>query len=178
MEDQNIETKTASKNMEDIKRAMFLEDEDTQKDKFLTFHIGNEDYAIDIKFVNEIISIQKITPVPNIKKFIKGIINLRGNIIPVIDVRLRFRIPEIEYTDKTCIIVTNINNIQVGLIVDEVSEVLTIPEDRISQPPQTNKGAKSRYIQGIGRIGKKVKVMLNLSKLLYDEEKIVIETIE
>ncbi len=154
------------------KKILFEEEEDTQKDKYLTFHIGTEDYAVDIKYVNEIISIQNITPVPNIKKFIKGIINLRGNIIPVIDVRLRFGINEKEYTETTCIIVTNINSVQVGLIVDEVSEVLNIPEDKISPPPQTNKGAKSRFIQGIGRIGKKVKVMLNLYKLLYDEEKI------
>jgi len=175
MEEQIIEKDSVNSKLDELKQLQLIEDEDTQKDKFLTFRIGNEDYAIDIKYINEIISIQKITSVPNIKKYIKGIINLRGNIIPVIDVRLRFHIDEKEYTDKTCIVVTSINNVHVGLIVDEVSEVLSIPEDKISPPPQTNKGAKSRYIQGIGKDGQKVKVMINLFKLLYDEEKPVME---
>ena len=156
MEEQIIEKDSVNSKLDELKQLQLIEDEDTQKDKFLTFRIGNEDYAIDIKYI-------------------KGIINLRGNIIPVIDVRLRFHIDEKEYTDKTCIVVTSINNVHVGLIVDEVSEVLSIPEDKISPPPQTNKGAKSRYIQGIGKDGQKVKVMINLFKLLYDEEKPVME---
>jgi purine-binding chemotaxis protein CheW len=144
-------------------------DEDTQKDKFLTFFIANEIYAVDVKYVIEIIGIQKITFVPNIKNYIKGIINLRGNITPVVDVRLRFQMNEIEYNDRTCIIVLHYNTSSVGLIVDEVSEVLNIPSTVVSLPPQTSKGTQSRFIQGIGKLGDDMKIILNIHKLLYDD---------
>jgi purine-binding chemotaxis protein CheW len=144
-------------------------DEDTQKDKYLIFIINEEFYAIDIKYVTEIIGIQKITEVPNIKKFIKGIINLRGNITPVINIRSRFNIPEIEFTERTCIIVVSFLNFMVGLIVDEVSEVLNISQDKISPAPHTNKGSKSRFIDCIGKIENKITIILDLNNLLYDQ---------
>ncbi len=144
------------------------EDEDTLKDRYLTFYIGGESYAIEIEYVREIIGIQKITSIPNIKSFIKGIINLRGIIIPVVEVRLRFGMKEIDYNDRTCIIVVHVNNTQIGLIVDEVSEVMKIEEDMVFPPPQTGKGSKSRFIKSLGRIDEDVKIMLDLIKLLYD----------
>jgi purine-binding chemotaxis protein CheW len=146
----------------------FLE-EDTQKDKYLSFIIDDEICAIEIQFVTEIIGIQKITEVPNSKPYIKGVINLRGNITPVVNVRSRFKIDEIDYTERTCIIVVSINNLHIGLIVDEVSEVINIPLERISPPPHTNKGSKSRYIKGIGKVSKDIIIVLDLSNLLYDE---------
>ena len=133
-----------SKVNNNLNESLLNDDEDTQKDKYLSFKIGNEEYAIEIKYVIEIIGIQKITSVPNIKKFIKGIINLRGNIIPVIDVRMRFKMDTIDYDDRTCIVVIDADNVSIGLIVDEVLEVLNIDESRISPPPQTNKGAQSK----------------------------------
>ena len=151
------------------------DDEDTQKDKFLTFKIGKEDYAIEIRYVNEIFGILNITAIPNIKEYIKGIINLRGMIVPVIDVRHRFKMPEIDYNDRTCIIVVNHNELPIGLIVDEVSEVVNLTEDMIAPPPQTNKGSHSRFIQGIGRDGDEVKILLNIRKLLYDDDKTQLE---
>jgi purine-binding chemotaxis protein CheW len=145
-------------------------DEDTLKDRFLTFKIGSEDYAIPIEYIIEIIGIMKVTNVPNVKDFIKGIINLRGMIIPVISVRKRFNMPEIAYDERTCIIVIRHNNVSIGLIVDEVLEVLNIDADHIGPPPQTNKGTKSQFIEGIGKVGKEIKVVLALQRFLYDEE--------
>lgn len=154
-----------------------LDDEDTQKDKYLTFKIAKEDYGIEIRYVLEIIGMQKITEVPDMPNYIKGVINLRGKIIPVIDVRLRFHLPEKAYGDRTCIIVVDINGKVVGLIVDEVSEVLMIPSENLEEAPSTTKGSKSRYIKGIGKVGELVKIILDVEKLLLKEEMELIENI-
>ncbi|KJF27635.1 chemotaxis protein CheW [Clostridium aceticum] len=146
-----------------------ITEEDTQKDKFLTFSLGNEFYGIDIKYVIEIIGIQLITEVPQLPEYIKGIINLRGKIIPVIDVRLRFKKSFREYNDRTCIIVIEIKDISVGMIVDAVSEVLSIPEEDILQPPELN-GESNKYIKAIGKINSEIKLILDCDKLLSNEE--------
>jgi purine-binding chemotaxis protein CheW len=147
-----------------------LDNEDTQKDKYLTFHLAGEDYGIEIRFVIEIIGIQKITDVPDMPDFIRGVINLRGKVIPVMDVRARFRMQAREYDDRTCIIVVNIDGTEVGLVVDEVSEVADIPAKNVEPPPRTGKSTGSRYIQGMGKIGDDVKILLDVQKLLFDEE--------
>lgn len=146
------------------------DDEDTQKDKFLTFNIKTEDYGIDIRHVTEIIGIQKITEVPDVPEFIKGVINLRGKVIPVMDVRCRFKLQPKEYDDRTCIIVVNINETTVGLVVDRVSEVVNIPENQIEPPPTVGKKGANCYIKGIGKIGDEVQILLDVNRLLYDEE--------
>lgn len=146
------------------------ENEDTQKDKYLTFHLAGEDYGIEIRYVIEIIGIQKITEVPDMPAFIRGVINLRGKVIPVMDVRARFSIEDRDYDDRTCIIVVNIEGTEVGLVVDEVSEVADIPEKNVEPPPRTGKGTGTRYIQGMGKIGDEVKILLDVQKLLFDEE--------
>ncbi len=146
------------------------ENEDTQKDKYLTFHLAGEDYGIEIRYVIEIIGIQKITEVPDMPPFIRGVINLRGKVIPVMDVRARFSIEDRAYDDRTCIIVVNIEGTEVGLVVDEVSEVADIPEKNVEPPPRTGKSTGSRYIQGMGKIGEEVKILLDVQKLLFDEE--------
>lgn len=146
------------------------DEEDTQKDKFLTFRIAKEDYGIEIKYVTEIIGIQKITEVPDMPSFIKGVINLRGKIIPVMDVRTRFKLESIDYTDRTCIIVVNIDDTFVGLVVDEVSEVIDIPENQIEPPPKSSKRQGSRFVKGMGRVEESVKILLDVNRLLYDEE--------
>ncbi|MCX8131660.1 MAG: chemotaxis protein CheW [Clostridia bacterium] len=147
-----------------------MEFEDTQKDKYLTFVLGSEEYGIDIKYVTEIIGLQSITQVPEMPEYIKGIINLRGKIIPVLDVRLRFKKESREYNDRTCTIVVDMENTSVGLIVDSVSEVLSIPETEIVPPPQLNSGYHQRYIKGIGKVGTNVKLLLDCNKLLNDDE--------
>ncbi|MDW7675917.1 MAG: chemotaxis protein CheW [Bacillota bacterium] len=146
-----------------------LEQEDTQKDKFLTFSLGSEFYGMEIKHVTEIIGLQPITEVPEVPDYVKGIINLRGKIIPVMDVRLRFKKPFREYNDRTCVIVIDIKDIAVGLIVDSVSEVLAIPEEEIVSPPEVSKSG-NKYIKGIGKVGSEVKLILDCNKLLNDEE--------
>jgi purine-binding chemotaxis protein CheW len=143
--------------------------EDTQKGKFLTFILGNENYGLEIKYVTEIIGIQEITGIPEVPEYIKGIINLRGKIIPVMDVRLRFKKPIKEYNDRTCVIVIDISGILMGMIVDSVSEVLSIPDNEIVQPPDVRNGG-NRYIKGIGKVGNEVKLILDCHKLLNDEE--------
>ncbi|HEX3011119.1 MAG TPA: chemotaxis protein CheW [Syntrophomonadaceae bacterium] len=147
------------------------EEEDTQKGKFLTFVVGREEYGIEIRFVTEIIGgIQMITEVPEVPDYVKGIINLRGKIIPVIDVNLRFKKDAKEYNDRTCIIVIDINDLSVGLIVDNVAEVLSIADDDIVPPPNTRAGFHNRYIKGIGKVGTAVKLLLDCDKLLGDED--------
>ena len=144
--------------------------EDTQKGRFLIFSVGKEDYGIEIRFVTEIIGIQDITEVPELPNYVKGIINLRGKIIPVMDVRLRFKREPKEYNDRTCIIIIDIKDISVGLIVDKVCEVLTIEEENVVPPPDIKAGFHNRYVKGIGKVGSEVKLLLDCDKLLNDDE--------
>ena len=146
------------------------DDEDTQKGKFLTFLIENESYGIGIEFVTEIIGILPISEVPELPDYIRGIINLRGKIIPVMDVRLRFKKPFQEYDGRTCIIVVDINDNSVGLIVDSVAEVINIAEDNIVPPPKASTGFSNRYINGIGKVENEVKLLLDCDKLLAKDD--------
>src|SRR6056297_1474388 len=115
--------------MSEFLEQIIEQEEDTQKGKHLIFDLEGEYYGLDIRYVIEIIGMQKITMVPELPDYVKGIINLRGNIIPVIDVRKKFNKEEKDYTDRTCIIVIQVNEISIGLVVDKVSEVLTISEN-------------------------------------------------
>lgn len=153
------------------------QEEDTQKDRFLTFALGFESYGIEIRHVIEIIGIQPVTEVPELPDYIRGIINLRGKIIPVMDVRLRFKKQFREYSDRTCVIVIDIKDNSIGLIVDSVSEVLSIPEGDIVPPPDVNKASSNRFIKGIGKIGNEVKLLLDCDKLLGEEELVKLDTI-
>ena len=144
-----------------------MDEEDTLAGRFLTFLLGSESYGIEIRYVTEIIGIQTITEVPELPDYIRGIINLRGKIIPVMDVRLRFKKSFREYNDRTCVIVVDIQNISIGLIVDSVSEVLAIPEAEIVPPPEVSKEG-NKYIRGIGKVGSEVKLLLDCEKLLND----------
>lgn len=146
------------------------EGDEIQENQFLTFGIEKETYAIDLLNVMEIIRLIQITPIPETFPFIKGIINLRGKIIPVMDVRMRFNIAEKAYEDRTCIIVVNIKGLEMGLIVDHVSEVLEIPESQTDAMPSVSKTASQRFVRGIGKTDGGVKIILDLDKLLFDEE--------
>ncbi len=158
-----------NKTMNDLNSTLEGENEDTQKGKFLTFHLAKEDYGIEIRYVTEIIGIQKITEVPDMPAFVKGVINLRGKVVPVMDVRSRFGMPLRDYDDRTCIVVVNIDDKSVGLVVDKVNEVADIPDAQIEPPPRTSRAA-TRYIQGMGKIGNGVKILLDVQKLLYSDE--------
>lgn len=154
-------------------------DEDTQKGKYMTFKSGNEYFALGIQYVNEIIGFQKITVIPETADYIKGLINLRGKIIPVIDVRLRFKQPPFEYNDRTCIIVIDVKSTVVGLIVETIAEVVTIEEEDILPPPSIGRGDKvqNKYVYGIGKVGDSVKLLLDPDKLLNDEDINAIEQV-
>lgn len=154
---------------EAIKQEM-EEQEDTLKGRFLTFSLESQVFGIEIKYVSEIIGIQPITEMPEVPAYVKGIINLRGKIIPVIDVRLKFQREPVEYNDRTCIVVVDIQNISVGLIVDNVAEVMTIEDENIVPPPDYKTGLQNRYIKGIGKVGNDVKLLLDCNRLLGEDE--------
>jgi purine-binding chemotaxis protein CheW len=148
-------------------------EEDTQRDRYLTFSLDSESYGISITNVIEIIGIQPVTEMPGLPGYIKGVINLRGRIIPVIDARLRFNKALREYNDRTCIIIVELRDNLIGLIVDHVSEVLTIPDSEIVEPPNINKNI-NRYINGIGKVDSEVKLLLDLEKFIsYDKSEIL-----
>jgi len=147
-----------------------LENEDTLKNMYLTFRLGNEDYGIEIRYVTEIVGMQKITEVPDMPNFVKGVVNLRGQVIPVLDMRLRFHMMSRDYDERTCIIVVNIGGSQVGLVVDTVNEVRNIDDEQISPPPKTAGADSARYIQGMGKAGDAVIILLEGQRLLHENE--------
>ncbi len=155
-----------------------LVEEDSQKGKFMTFQTGKEFFGISISYVNEIIAMQPITAIPEVEDYIKGLINLRGKIIPVIDVRLRFKMEPKEYTDRTCIIVIEVKSTIIGLIVEKIAEVDDISEDDIVPPPTLGghkDSEKSKYVYGLARTEDSVKLLLDPEKLIRQE---VLEALE
>ncbi len=144
--------------------------EDTLKDMFLSFRLGEEDYCLEIRHVTEIVGIQKVTEVPDMPSFVKGVVNLRGQVIPVIDMRSRFNMPGRAYDERTCIVVVSLNGSLVGLVVDTVNEVRTIESQNVSPPPKGVGAEGARYIRGLGKVGDSVKIILDTSKLLFDNE--------
>lgn len=147
-----------------------IEQEDMQHGRYLTFSLDKEQFGIAIKYVNEIIGMQKINEVPEVSSFVKGVINLRGNIIPVIDMRLKFKKQPAEYDDRTCIVIVDINGIVAGLIVDKVAEVINIDDCDISQPPDYRTGFQNKYIKGIGKLKDSVLLLLDCEKLFKEDE--------
>jgi len=156
-----------------------MADNDSQKDKYVTFKSGNEYFGIKIEYVNEIIVCQEITEIPETEEYIKGLINLRGKIIPVIDVRIRFKQEPFEYNDRTCIIVLNVKELVVGLIVEKIAEVVEITEGNILPNPKIGKADRSqnKYVYGIGKVGDEVKLLLDPERLLNDEDTALIEQV-
>ena len=145
---------------------------DTQKGKYMTFRSGQEFFGLEIQYVQQIIQYQSVTMIQETEDYIKGLINLRGRIIPVVDVRVRFKQGDSEYNDKTCILVITVKTTTVGLIVDQIAEVVEIKEKDILPPPSIGKSDKAhhKYVYGIGKVGNSVKLLLDPEKLLYDEE--------
>jgi purine-binding chemotaxis protein CheW len=140
-------------------------EEDTQHGRYLTFALGDESYGLEIGFVREIVGMQPVTVIPEAPAYVKGIINLRGKIIPVIDMRLKFGKELCGYNDRTCIVVVDIQDTSAGLIVDHVAEVLAIDDDNIAPPPSVRTGAYNQCIKAIGKAGSEVKLLLDCEKL-------------
>lgn len=134
--------------------------------KYLTFFLGEEEYGLEILKVQEIIGMMPITFVPKAPRFVKGVINLRGKIIPVVDLRLKLGMESKEQTDETCRIVVQTANGHIAVIVDKVSEVLDIANEEIEDPPALGKSVSSDYILGIGKSEGKVKLLLDIDKAL------------
>ena len=145
------------------------QEEDTLRGKYLIFSMGSEMYGMEIRYITEIIGIQPITQVPEMPEYVRGITNLRGKIIPVMDARLRFKKAMREYDGRTCIIVIDTNNTSIGLIVDSVSEVLAMQDEDIAPPPDMSR-EKHKYIKGIGKADGNIKLLLDCQRLLNDEE--------
>lgn len=153
---------------------------DEQLDKYVAFKSGNEYFGLKIEYVNEILVFQEITEIPESEDYIKGLINLRGKIIPVIDVRIRFRQEPFAYNDRTCIIVINVKSMVVGLIVEKIAEVVEIPEEDILPYPSIGHGDKSqnKYVYAIGKVGDAVKLLLDPDKLINDEDLSLVDVTE
>jgi len=138
--------------------------------KFLTFFLGSEEYGLEILKVHEIIGMMDITPVPRTPEFIRGVVNLRGKIIPVVDLRLKFGMDAVDHTDETCIIVVQANGVQMGIVVDRVSEVLDISAEEVEAVPSFGTEVDTAYILGIGKTGERVKLLLDIDKVLSSAE--------
>lgn len=146
--------------------------------QYVVFRLGREKYCIDISFVAGITEFKEITSVPEAPYFIDGIINLRGDIIPIVNLKNRFHIEQSEKTDDTRIIVVKVSGKDVGFIVDEASQVLRISTDDIEAAPEIIKGKDREYISGVAKISGEIAIVLDLEKILNEEEKVVVLAIE
>lgn len=138
--------------------------------QLVTFSIGEEEFGVDILKVQEIIRTMEITKVPRAQEFVEGVINLRGKVIPIIDLRRRFGFTSKEHDKHTRIIVIEINKMIVGFVVDSVSEVLRIPAATVEPPPPVVAGVESEYISGVGKLQDRLLILLDLDKLLSGED--------
>lgn len=147
---------------------------DARAGKYLTFRLGKEDFAIQVLKVREIVGIQDITAVPQMPGYVKGVINLRGKVIPVVDLRLKFGLEEREYTQRTCIIVVQVHHagvpIQTGIIVDEVSEVLNLVGTEIEDTPDFGDDVGTPYLLGMAKVKGNVKMLLDIDQVLANAE--------
>ncbi|MFU2210246.1 chemotaxis protein CheW [Desulfovibrio sp. JY] len=148
-----------------------LKKQDAELLQLVTFSIGEEEFGVDILSVQEIIRMMDITKVPRAPDFVEGVINLRGKVIPIIDLRRRFGLSTRDHDKHTRIIVIEINNMIVGFVVDSVSEVLRIPASTVEPPPPVVSGLESEYISGVGKLEDRLLILLDLDKLLSGEER-------
>ncbi|MBI5030396.1 MAG: purine-binding chemotaxis protein CheW [Chloroflexi bacterium] len=143
--------------------------DDTIENMYLTFMVEKETYAVNIACVTEIVGIQRISEIPDVPDYIKGAMNLRGKVIPVMDQRLRFHLPARNYDDRTTIIVLDLEGVPTGLVVDQVTDVLTIPPAKIDPPPHWLHDGKRGVIKGLGKLDDNVSIILDVPHLLYDK---------
>ena len=150
--------------------------------RYLSFVLNDEEYGIEILKIKEIMGMTEVTAIPQTPPFIKGVINLRGKIIPIIDLRIKFDMEAKAYTDRTCIVVVEImydgEVTLMGVVVDSIQEVINIPEEKISEVPYINAKIKSEYIKGIAEAGETIKIVLDITKVLTEEEFVMIRDLE
>ena len=147
---------------------------DARAGKYLVFQLGQEEFGIGVLKVREIMGVQDITAVPQTPGYVKGVINLRGKVIPVVDLRLKFGLPEIEYTQRTCIIVVEVRGTEastlMGIVVDGVAEVLNLAGSDVEDTPDFGQGAATPYLLGMAKIKGKVKILLDIDQVLSSQE--------
>ena len=147
---------------------------DPRAGKYLTFQLGKEEFAVQVLHVREIMGVQEITAVPQMPYHVKGVLNLRGKVIPVIDLRLKFGMPELEYSQRTCIIVVQIEEqagrVSTGIIVDGVSEVLTLQTADIEDTPDFGEEISGGYLLGMAKVKGKVKILLDIDRVLSTQD--------
>jgi purine-binding chemotaxis protein CheW len=150
--------------------------------KYITFRLGKEEFGIKIEAIHQIIGITDITPIPHTPDYIKGVLNLRGRIIPVIDLRLKFSLEEREYDERTCIIIVEVNKgsikMPIGIIVDFVSEVMTVTRENVEDTPYFGVNLDTAFIMGIAKLEDKIKIILDIDRVLTSEEINVLDKLE
>jgi len=146
--------------------------------KYLTFILAEEQYGIDVLSIQEIIGMMPITSVPQTPEYVKGVVNLRGKVIPVIDLRLRFGMQERKADGQTCVIVVDVSGVQMGVVVDTVREVLDIGEDEIESAPRFGTKVDTRYIRGLGKLEEKIAILLDINRVLTQEDLVMVEAIQ
>src|SRR5690606_10870003 len=145
--------------------------------EFLVFSLGDEEYAIDILKVQEIRGYENVTRIANAPDFIKGVANLRGVIVPIVDLRLKFRLASADYTQQTVVIVINISTRVVGIVVDQVSDVMTLTAEQIKPPPEFGISLPLDYIHGLGNLEERMLVLVDIERLLTSEELAIVERV-
>ncbi|MFW6365481.1 MAG: chemotaxis protein CheW [Spirochaetota bacterium] len=156
--------------MTETKKKTHNEQIDTEENQFVTFLIGGESYGVEVLCVSEILGMTEITPVPNTFNFMKGVINLRGEVVPVVDMRLKFGMNEKEYDSFTVIIIVEVKKRLVGMIVDAVSDVANIPVGSIQNTPHFTTRIETDFIRGIGQLGEQLIIILDVDRILTTEE--------
>lgn len=159
--------------VEEVEQIQSLSSEEGSK--FLTFQLKDEEYGLEILKVREIIGVMDITTVPRTPDYVKGVINLRGKVIPVIDLRLKFGLNGADYGRRTCIIVVNVNEMEMGIVVDTVSEVMDIGAENIEATPSFGTTLNTDYILGMGKVGGRVKILLDIDRVLTSGELVMLE---
>ncbi|EXU76201.1 MULTISPECIES: chemotaxis protein CheW [Erwinia] len=150
---------------------------ETVGQEFLVFTLGKEEYGIDILKVQEIRGYDQVTRIANTPPFIKGVTNLRGVIVPIIDLRIKFEQPGVQYNDNTVVIVLNLQQRVVGIVVDGVSDVLSLTQDQIRPSPEFAVTMSTEYLTGLGALGERMLILVDIEKLLNSEEMALMDTL-
>ncbi len=146
--------------------------------ELLTFTLGSEEYGIEILKVQEIRGYEAVTTIANAPEFIKGVINLRGVIVPIVDMRIKFKLGSVTYDETTVVIILNVANRVVGMVVDGVSDVTTLKADEIKPAPEFGSGLDVKYLQGLGTVDERMIILVDIEKLMTSRDMELIETVE
>jgi purine-binding chemotaxis protein CheW len=145
--------------------------------EFLTFRLGNEEYGMDILKVQEIRGYDAVTAIANTPEFIKGVINLRGIIVPIIDLRIKFKLGKVEYDQFTVVIILNLESRVVGIVVDSVSDVLSLTPEQIKAAPMLSAALDTRYIMGLGTVDERMLILVDIEKLMNSQEMALVDDV-